>query len=76
MTGTQLSRTPGQGWDSAEVGGEGHVWGSSPAMGCSVLRFKTVKQAQGAKEENFCCWELYLCHPPAVHSLSHSAAQY
>lgn len=32
--GTQLSRRPGQGWDSAGRGHEDHVWGSSPAMGC------------------------------------------
>lgn len=57
--------------------GAGHVWGNSPVMGCSVLRFKTVKtlQAQGAKKENFCSLEVSLYHPPAVHSLSHSAVQ-
>lgn len=54
-TGTELSHRPGWG-GIAWMGGEGHVWGSSPAIGCSVLRFKTVKslQAQGAKKENFC----------------------
>lgn len=77
VTGTQLSHRPGQGWGSAD-GGVKAMFGAVPLLWdalCSDLTVKSL-QALGAKEENFCSWEFFLCQPPAVHSLSHSAAQY